>query len=140
MPSISISRPEKTLKESRKDSERIARAVEVLHGKWTIDILCELRQGPVRLGQLKRLIPTASKKALTSSLRWLEVSGLVVRKDLTQSILHIEYELDAHMKESIGALLDYLASWSSSLLEPGIGNKNQQFGSDGRTVTEVRSN
>jgi DNA-binding HxlR family transcriptional regulator len=97
------------------DSERIVKVIATLRGKWTVQILCEMRRGPVRLGQLKRSIPTASKKALTSSLRWLEDTRLVVRRDLTESILHVEYELDDRTKESLAALLTFLADWASSL-------------------------
>jgi DNA-binding HxlR family transcriptional regulator len=87
------------------DSEQIARVIETFRGKWTVQILCEMRRGPVRLGQLKRSIPTASKKALTSSLHWLEDARLIIRRDLTKSILHVEYELDDRTKEPLAALL-----------------------------------
>lgn len=100
-----------------KDSEQIARVVETLRGKWTIQILCEMRHGPVRLGQLKRLIPAASKKALTSNLRWLEDARLIVRRDLTKSTLHVEYELDDQSKEPLAGLLSFLADWASLLPE-----------------------
>ncbi|HEY1647296.1 MAG TPA: helix-turn-helix domain-containing protein [Terracidiphilus sp.] len=103
-----------------KDSERIARVLGALRGKWTIQILCELRHGPVRLGQLKRSIPTASKKALTSSLRWLEDAQLIVRRDLTKSILHVEYELDDRTKEPLAALLTFLADWASLLPDDAV--------------------
>lgn len=43
-------------------SERISRVVELLQGKWTVQILCAMRTGPVRLSELKREIPFASKK------------------------------------------------------------------------------
>jgi DNA-binding HxlR family transcriptional regulator len=104
---------------SNKDSEHITRVIDTLRGKWTIQILCELQRGPVRLGQLKRSIPTASKKALTASLRWLEDARLIVRRDLTKSILHVEYELDDRMKEPLAALLTFLA-WASLLPDPSV--------------------
>jgi len=103
------------------DSERIARVLGALRGKWTIQILCELRHGPVRLGQLRRSIPTASKKALTSSLRWLEYAQLIVRRDLTKSILHVEYELDDRTKEPLASLLTFLAEWASLLPNDAVG-------------------
>jgi hypothetical protein len=37
------------------DSEQIARVIETFRGKWTVQILCEMRRGPVRLGQLKQV-------------------------------------------------------------------------------------
>ena len=100
-----------------KDSEQITRVIETLRGKWTIQILCEMRHGPVRLGQLKRSIPAASKKALTSNLRWLEDARLIVRRDLTKSTLHVEYELDDQSKEPLAGLLSFLADWASLLPE-----------------------
>lgn len=35
------------------DSTEIARILTILQGKWTVPVLCEMRKGPVRLGQLK---------------------------------------------------------------------------------------
>ena len=109
------------------DSEQIARVIGTFRGKWTVQILCEMRRGPVRLGQLKRSIPTASKKALTSSLRWLEDARLIVRRDLSKSILHVEYELDDRTKEPLAALLTFLADWAPSLPDHH-GEPNQKKG------------
>jgi DNA-binding HxlR family transcriptional regulator len=87
-------------------------AVGVLfQSKWRVQILCAMRSGPVRLGQLARLIPGASKKMLTQNLRQLGADGIVVRKDMSDLVLHIEYELDESMREGVGALLDHLAKW-----------------------------
>ena len=99
----------------RSDSEEIQRVLDILRGKWTIYILCEMRQGPVRLSHLKRAIPGASKKALTSSLRWLERAELIVRRDMSKSVLHIEYELMQNTREPLSHLLAYLANWSKLL-------------------------
>lgn len=88
----------------------------LLHGKWRIHILCVLRSGPVRLGQLARMIPKASKKMLTQNLRELEANGIVVRKDLTDTVLHIQYELREDTKDDVCALLDHLAQWGEAYL------------------------
>lgn len=48
-------------------------AAVLLQGKWRVEILCAMRSGPVRVGQLSRLIPGASKKMLAQNLRRLEV-------------------------------------------------------------------
>jgi DNA-binding HxlR family transcriptional regulator len=92
-------------------AKRVLRVVELLQGKWTIQILCEIREGPVRLSELKRSIPAASKKALTASLRFLEVKRVVLRRDLSSSVLHVEYELAEAMREPVISLLDHLAEW-----------------------------
>ena len=83
----------------------------LFQSKWRIQILCALRSRPVRLGQLKRLIPEASKKMLAQNLRQLEADGIVVRKDMSDLVLHIEYELKADTSEGVCALLDHLAEW-----------------------------
>jgi hypothetical protein len=68
-------------------------AVELLQGKWRIQILCVMRVGPVRLGQLGRLIPSASKKVLAENLR------------------NVEYDLAEPVKAATYQLLDQLARW-----------------------------
>lgn len=85
---------------------------EVLfQGRWRIHILCALRNGPVRFGQLCRRVPWASKKALTSGLRKLEADGIVVRNDMSETILHVEYALHEEMQPAVCALLDEVATW-----------------------------
>src|ERR1700743_3586749 len=92
-------------------TERVSRVIDLFQGKWTIQTLCAMRERPVRLSELKRVIPSASKKALTASLRSLEAARLVVRRDLSSSVLHVEYELADGMREPLVALLDQLAEW-----------------------------
>ena len=73
-------------------SERISRVVELLQGKWTVQILCAMRTGPVRLSELKREIPFASKRAHVEfwfpRSRW---SNLGTRPE--QFGIHVEYEI-----------------------------------------------
>lgn len=83
----------------------------LLAGKWRPQILCVLRDGPVRLGQLSRLLPNASKKLLVRNLRELEASQIILRRDLSYRTLHVEYELNPRGKESVCATLNSLASW-----------------------------
>ena len=91
---------------------RATLTAEVLfQGKWKLQILCAMRSGPVRLGQLARIVPGASKKMLTQNLRQLEAHGIVVRKDMSDLVLHIEYELDESTTEGVCALLDHLEKW-----------------------------
>jgi DNA-binding HxlR family transcriptional regulator len=92
---------------------RMSRIVELFRGKWTIQILCAMREHPVRLSELKRKIPSASKKALTASLRTLEAARLVLRRDLSSSVLHVEYELAEPMREPLLMLLNHLAEWGN---------------------------
>jgi len=70
-----------------------------------------MREGPTRLGQLGRLIPSASKKVLAENLKKLQSAGLIVRNDLSSHILHVEYDLAEPIKAATYELLDQLAKW-----------------------------
>jgi DNA-binding HxlR family transcriptional regulator len=94
---------------------RVARTIEVLRGKWTVQILCVLVDGPVRLSRLRRLIPTASKKALTANLRSLEKVQLILRRDLSKSVLHVEYEIAEPARAPLVALVDQLSQFQNYL-------------------------
>lgn len=109
------------IKQTRRYDEayvrRAAFAVEVLlQGKWRIQILCALGAGPIRLGQLSRLVPGASKKMLTQNLRKLEGDGIVVRKDMSEVVMHVEYALAQETSDVIKSFLDQLAEWTDLYL------------------------
>jgi DNA-binding HxlR family transcriptional regulator len=70
-----------------------------------------MREGPVRLGQLGRRIPAASKKVLTENLRNLESAGLIVRTDMSRQVRHVEYDFAEASKLATHELLDHLAKW-----------------------------
>jgi DNA-binding HxlR family transcriptional regulator len=94
--------------------EQVSRVIGLLQGKWTVQILCAMRERPKRLSELRRVIPLASKKALTASLRSLEATRIVLRRDLSSSVLRVEYEIADTIREPISALLDQLAEWGRS--------------------------
>jgi DNA-binding HxlR family transcriptional regulator len=94
----------------------IVHAVELLQGKWKLRILATMRCGPVRLGKLTRKLSPASKKVLTENLRQLESSGLVVRRDLGDTVRHVEYALAEGLREQLLELLDHLADFGGSHL------------------------
>jgi DNA-binding HxlR family transcriptional regulator len=89
-----------------------ASAIEILQGKWRIQILCVMRDGPVRLGRLGRAIPT-SRKVLTENLRKLEAAGLISRTDLGGRVRHVEYDLVESVRSGTYQLLDCLAEWQT---------------------------
>jgi DNA-binding HxlR family transcriptional regulator len=89
--------------------------VHLVQGKWKMHILCSIRSGPVRLGQLRRELRTASKKVLTENLRELEDAGLVVRRDLGGSVRHVEYDFIEEVRPAIESMLDHLAGFSGTI-------------------------
>ena len=94
--------------------------VHLIQGKWKMHILCAIRAKPVRLGQLARDLPEASKKVLTENLRELEDAGLVIRRDLGGSIRHVEYDLKEELRPAIQSMLDHLADFGAALGEPSV--------------------
>jgi DNA-binding HxlR family transcriptional regulator len=98
----------------------------LFENKWRVQILCAIRNKPVRMGQLARLIPDASKKMLTENLRKLEAGGIVHPEDLSEIVLHVEYHLDPSIREAVGALLDQLANWGDLYLSNAKRDREQQ--------------
>lgn len=89
----------------------------LLQGKWRIEILCVLRQGSVRLGQLARLVPAASKKMLTENLRKLEAYEIVIRNDLSDTTLHVEFDLNDSAREASPCSWTNLQNWRTPCIQ-----------------------
>lgn len=53
--------------------------LDLLGGKWKTIILCYLKEGAWRYGELRSFVPRLSDKVLTERLRELQASGLVER-------------------------------------------------------------
>ena len=65
-------------------------SLTMLGGKWKTVILARLKQGPLRYGDLRRLIPDLSEKVLTQRLHELEEDGFIFRKqDVGESRYHM---------------------------------------------------
>ncbi len=94
------------------ENESIQAAIALIHGKWKIDILARLKHGPLRLSQLRRMLPGASKKMLTQHLREMEEDGLVVRSDRSTKVRHVEYSLSESLGLPALHLIGTLAQWS----------------------------
>jgi DNA-binding HxlR family transcriptional regulator len=67
--------------------------LKMLTGKWKPCIFRYASQGPVRFGQIMKLLPEASKQALTIALREMEASGILERNVVTEKPLNVQYIL-----------------------------------------------
>ena len=67
--------------------------LEMLEGKWTLQLLRELFNGVKRFGELRRALHPISPKTLTDRLRLLEEQGIVTRTIYSEVPLHVEYQL-----------------------------------------------
>lgn len=86
-------------------------ALYLIRGKWKIAILVQMMDRPVRLGELRRLIPCASKKVLVQQLHELERDGIIVRTDLGLRVKHVEYTISVPLGMAVIDLLRMLSEW-----------------------------
>ena len=109
---------------SNQDRARTAASAQsalcLVRGKWKIAILVQMIDRPVRLGQLRRLIPGASKKVLVQQLHQLERDGIIVRTDLSVRIRHVEYTISAPLGMAVINLVRMLSEWSEFTLSCSV--------------------
>lgn len=91
--------------------------LSLISGKYKMIILyCLMEFETVRFNDMRRYIKTISDKTLSASLKELEASGLVFRKEYPQIPPKVEYSLTDRGK-SLMEVLDLLCIW---------GEKNKQ--------------
>ncbi len=91
--------------------------LSLINGKYKMIILyCLMEFKIVRFNDMRRYIKTISDKTLSASLKELEASGLVFRKEYPQIPPKVEYSLTDKGK-SLMEVLDLLCIW---------GEKNRQ--------------
>lgn len=87
--------------------------LETISSKWVTLVLLELAEGPRRHGELRRRIPGASQKMLTSTLRMLERDGLVLRHVTASVPVRTDYELSQLGRSLLGVVYG-LKDWAES--------------------------
>jgi DNA-binding HxlR family transcriptional regulator len=60
-------------------------ALEIIGGKYKVAILYYIRESVLRFGELRRLMPLATKRMLTKQLRELERDGMIDTQGLPPS-------------------------------------------------------
>ena len=85
-------------------------AMEVLGGKWKLLIIASLFKEAMRFKDLKRAIPEISDKMLDSSLKELELHGLICRELYQENSHRGVYTLTTY-GVAIRPLLETLYAW-----------------------------
>ncbi|TIS56911.1 MAG: helix-turn-helix transcriptional regulator [Mesorhizobium sp.] len=85
--------------------------LEMLASKWVYLVVCALRRGRMRNGELARKLEGITPKMLTQTLRVLERDGLVRREIFPVIPPRVEYEL-TELGQNLAGLLDQIRSWS----------------------------
>ena len=89
------------------------KVMELLSSKWTLLVLCSLRDGVCRFGQMTRTVEGITPKMLTQTLRNLEDAGIVDRKVFPVVPPRVDYELTALGRELV-VLVNGIRDWAES--------------------------
>jgi DNA-binding HxlR family transcriptional regulator len=84
--------------------------LELVGSKWSMLLICTLKNGPVRTGDLRRSVSGISQKMLTYTLRDLERNGIIERIDYNELPPRVEYKL-TKVGHSLGRLMKQMESW-----------------------------
>ncbi len=87
-----------------KESCPIVTMLDLISAKWTVEILRELSIQPTRTRQFLSRIPGLSMKCLVERLKKLEVSGMLVRIEFEEKVLHVEYAITERGRKLFGVM------------------------------------
>lgn len=84
--------------------------IDLMGGKWKMRLLWHIMYGDNRYSLLKKAIPEITEKMLTTQLRELEQSELIIRTTVSYKPLNVEYLLNenySNLKDIIDSLCDF---------------------------------
>ena len=84
--------------------------LQLIGNKWKILILRDLLTGTKRFGELKRSVTGITQKVLTSNLRDMETSGLLIREVFPEVPPRVEYTL-TDTGYSLEPVLNSMSYW-----------------------------
>lgn len=88
----------------------VATTLDVIGGRWKALILYQLREGPRRFNELRRLIPAVTQRMLTAHLRELERDGIVHRHVHAVVPPRVDYSL-TEVGVTLTPILSAMAEW-----------------------------
>ena len=90
----------------------VSDALSLIGGKWKIAIIYNLREDPLRFGELKRILSPITPQMLTKQLREMERDQLIDRKVYEVIPPKVEYSL-TDFGQSFMPVLNSLCKWST---------------------------
>lgn len=90
--------------------------LEAISSKWVTLVMLALADGSLRHSDLRREIPGASQKMLTSTLRSLERDGLVSRLVTASVPVRTDYELTSLGQSLLGVVYG-LKDWAEANMD-----------------------
>jgi DNA-binding HxlR family transcriptional regulator len=90
----------------------ITKALDVIGSKWTILIVRDLLEGPLRFSELEHSLEGISPRTLAARLKELEEEGVLTRDCINQPA-HPQYKL-TDKGCSLSIILDQMRAWGDS--------------------------
>ena len=91
-----------------------AYAISLINGKWKMHILFWLwKKEVLRYSELKRALGSVTHKMLSSQLKELETSGIIIRTEYPQVPPKVEYTL-TETGYSLKPILDSMVTWGTN--------------------------
>ena len=75
------------------DTCPVCATADVICGKWTLLVIRDLAEGPIRFSELERSLAGISPRTLSLRLRALEDQGVVERRTFSEVPPRVEYAL-----------------------------------------------
>ena len=85
-------------------------ALDVIHGKWKLQIIISIGEGNKRFREIERSIPKITSKVLAKELKDLEEHKLIKRTVYDESPVLVEYTVLPYA-ESLSGVIEALRDW-----------------------------
>jgi DNA-binding HxlR family transcriptional regulator len=95
--------------------------INVISGKWKVQILWHLSFGPLRFAAIRDLLRDISEKVLTDQLRQLEADGVIERQVSETTPHSVYYSLNSEGQKLV-PMMQSLCDWGSAhfQIEPSL--------------------
>lgn len=97
-------------------------ALDVISGKWKLQIIISLKHDNRRFREIERSIPRITSKVLAKELKDLEEHTLIVRTVYDESPVLVEYTLTPYA-ESLDPVIKALHDWGQKHRKKILGKK-----------------
>jgi DNA-binding HxlR family transcriptional regulator len=95
---------------------RYHRAMGILGGRWTNEIVRALLGGATRFSEFTAAIPGLSDRLLSERLKSLEAEGVLTRTVVPDKPVRVEYQLTEKGRD-LAAVVQALATWAETWVE-----------------------
>lgn len=96
--------------------------------KWSLLVLNELCDQPLRFGELRQIIPSVTPKSLTATLRRLERNGIIERVVLGTRPVAVQYRITP-LGKTFRAPVEGILQWAAEQM-PLIEQARERFDED----------